>query len=143
MCGTMTRVICVSNFMLTLACSDDDTSTPDDHADAGAKAGHGGNGGSGGAGSDTGAATSKPVDRSKLSDVGVSGKLDYSDPALWICRPDNDPNACHRNLDATELKADGTRAVVKHESATYGIGRRRSTVRSVLNPADLRCRMAP
>jgi hypothetical protein len=54
------------------------------------------------------------IDRSKLTDVGLQNPLDYSDNALWMCRPDNDPNECHRNLDATELKPDGTRALVKH-----------------------------
>jgi Protein of unknown function (DUF3089) len=54
------------------------------------------------------------IDRSKLTDVGVGSPLDYADNALWMCRPDNDPNECHRNLDATELKPDGSRSVVKH-----------------------------
>jgi pimeloyl-ACP methyl ester carboxylesterase len=122
MLKTTTRMICVSCFVLTLACGDDDSGGTG--PDAGTKAGSGGKGGSGGAGKagtggagDTDAGTTKPVDRSKLSDVGVSGKLDYGDPALWMCRPDNDPNECHRNLDATEIKADGMRAVVKHEAA--------------------------
>jgi hypothetical protein len=123
MLNTTTKMMCASCFVLALACGDD--SAPDTHGDAGANAGssaNAGNGGgagkgSGGTGTDTDANTIKPVDRSKLSDVGVSGKLDYGDPALWMCRPDIDPNACHTNLDATEIKADGTRAVVKHEPA--------------------------
>jgi pimeloyl-ACP methyl ester carboxylesterase len=58
-----------------------------------------------------------PVDRSGLADVGTSGPLDYANPALWVCRRGNDPNGCHKNLDATEIKADGTLAVVPHERA--------------------------
>jgi hypothetical protein len=32
----------------------------------------------------------------------------YDDPATWLCRPDLGSDACHGDLDATELLADGT-----------------------------------
>ena len=32
----------------------------------------------------------------------------YDDPAKWLCRPDLPADACHGNLDATELEVDGT-----------------------------------
>jgi hypothetical protein len=53
------------------------------------------------------------IDRAGLTDLG-SGPLDYAEPALWACRPGNDPNACHANLDATEVRKDGSLVVVPH-----------------------------
>ncbi len=35
----------------------------------------------------------------------------YDDPAHWLCRPDLPNDACHGNLDATELMPDGSRRV--------------------------------
>lgn len=58
------------------------------------------------------------IDRSGLRNVGNTGLLDYSDPALWACLPGNDPNECHANLDATEILKDGTRKVIPHRRAT-------------------------
>lgn len=55
------------------------------------------------------------IDRSHLADAGTTGRLDYSDPALWVCRPGIDPNPCYGNMDATELLADGGRRVVVHK----------------------------
>jgi hypothetical protein len=57
------------------------------------------------------------VDRAHLADVGTAGRLDYGDPALWLCRPDSDGDACAANLDATELRPDGGREVVAHVRA--------------------------
>lgn len=57
------------------------------------------------------------VDRSGLSDVGTAPGLDYGDRRMWLCRPGNDPDECNANLDATELKADGSRATVAHKKA--------------------------
>jgi hypothetical protein len=57
------------------------------------------------------------LDRSQFTDVGVSGRLDYATPEYWVCRPDIKPNECARNLDATELRPDGTMVVVKHVPA--------------------------
>lgn len=69
--------------------------------------------------SDGGAAQgSFPIDRSALTDVGTDAGLDYGDRRLWLCRPGNSPDECDAPLDATELKADGTRARVAHQKAT-------------------------
>jgi hypothetical protein len=57
------------------------------------------------------------IDRGHLADVGTTGHLDYGDPALWLCRPGNDPDECAADLDATEFLPDGTRQVVPHERA--------------------------
>jgi len=37
--------------------------------------------------------------------------LRYDDPATWLCRPDLPTDACRVDLDATELRPDGSRAV--------------------------------
>jgi hypothetical protein len=59
------------------------------------------------------------IDRSELTDVGTDSQpLDYSDRRLWLCRPGNDPDECDRNLDATELLADGSRKATPHVKAT-------------------------
>lgn len=58
------------------------------------------------------------IDRSNLKDVGISAPLNYGDGNLWACRPGNDPNECHANLDATEILPDGTTKVVPHVRAT-------------------------
>jgi len=55
-------------------------------------------------------------DRSDYTDVGL-GPLDYSDPALWACRPDAIPNVCDANLDATVVHPDGTFTFEAHEVA--------------------------
>jgi hypothetical protein len=55
------------------------------------------------------------VDRSGLTDVGTSGSLDYSQPGMWACRPDMEPNICNSNLEATLIKSDGSRETVVHE----------------------------
>ncbi len=36
----------------------------------------------------------------------------YEPPSAWLCRPDLPTDACRGDLDATELRADGTRVVV-------------------------------
>jgi hypothetical protein len=38
--------------------------------------------------------------------------LRYEDPSMWLCRPDLPTDACRVDLDATELRADGTHVVV-------------------------------
>jgi hypothetical protein len=44
----------------------------------------------------------------------MTGTLDYSDPALWACRPDQgERNDCLRNIDATEVLKDGTLQYVR------------------------------
>jgi pimeloyl-ACP methyl ester carboxylesterase len=57
------------------------------------------------------------IDRSGLADVGTEPGLDYGDPRLWLCRPGNAPDECDVDLDATELKSDGTRLRVAHHKA--------------------------
>ena len=57
------------------------------------------------------------IDRSMLADVGTDKPLDYADPRMWLCRPGNDPDQCDANLDATELRPDGTQQLVKHVKA--------------------------
>ena len=69
------------------------------------------------AGSGGGSEFPQPVDRSKYANVGRDTKLDYANPAYWLCRPDLDANECHADLDATEVKADGTLAPAPHVRA--------------------------
>jgi pimeloyl-ACP methyl ester carboxylesterase len=58
------------------------------------------------------------IDRSRLADTGT-GKLDYEDRALWVCRPGNDPDECRDvDLDATEILTDGGRTRVPHVAAS-------------------------
>src|SRR5579872_3618577 len=45
--------------------------------------------------------------------------LRYDDPASWLCRPDLPGGACHGNLDATELRPDGSRQVVPFVAAEH------------------------
>lgn len=53
-----------------------------------------------------------------LQNVGT-GPLDYANPDLWACRPDQgDSSACRANLDATEILKDGSQRVVPHVPAT-------------------------
>jgi hypothetical protein len=89
----------------TLACGDDDGPIEGDKPveDAGTDAGGGG-----------GLIT---LDRSQFADVGIEGHLDYATPEYWACRPDIKPNECERNIDATEIKPDGTLEVIKHVPA--------------------------
>jgi hypothetical protein len=60
------------------------------------------------------------IDRSHLADASIDNPLDYSDPALWVCRPGIDPNPCYGNhgeLDATEVLDDGGLQLVRHHHA--------------------------
>ncbi len=41
----------------------------------------------------------------------------YGDPSMWLCRPDLPDDACHGDLTATELHADGSRSIDKHVAA--------------------------
>src|SRR5581483_10088983 len=45
--------------------------------------------------------------------------LRYDDPASWLCRPDVRGEACHGNLDATELRPDGSHQVVPFVAAEH------------------------
>lgn len=57
------------------------------------------------------------LDRSAFTDVGLTERLDYATAEHWACRPDIDPDACAENIDATEILADGSLVVHKHEPA--------------------------
>jgi hypothetical protein len=57
------------------------------------------------------------VDRSKFTDVGTTGSLDYASPGTWVCRPDVEPNECDNDLTATEIEADGSRTEVPEKRA--------------------------
>jgi pimeloyl-ACP methyl ester carboxylesterase len=94
--------------LLCFACDDGESGSASDAAliaDAGTHV-------DSGASVDAGQLT--PVDRSNLADVGVTAELDYSDSRLWLCGPESVPNECTRNLDATEIEVDGSRATVTH-----------------------------
>jgi pimeloyl-ACP methyl ester carboxylesterase len=112
----MQRTVAILCCLAIVACSDDGESTG---TTKGGVTQDGGAGEAAGAAAGSGGSAAKPVkiDRSGLMDVGVGAGLDYAKNELWMCRPDNDPDECARNLDATELKPDGTRAVVKHVPA--------------------------
>lgn len=86
----------------SFACGGDDGASPT-QPDAGADA--------------AGDAAPEPLDRSKYSDVGLGAKLDYANPAYWVCRPDLERNECHADLDATEVQADGTLVPMPHVRA--------------------------
>src|SRR6202044_3460042 len=42
----------------------------------------------------------------------------YEPASAWLCRPDLPTDACRGNLDATELRADGTRVLLPFVPAT-------------------------
>lgn len=58
--------------------------------------------------SDAGSGGVRNLDRSGFADVGLDEHLDYAVGEHWVCRPDISPNECERNIDATEVKPDGT-----------------------------------
>lgn len=68
---------------------------------------------------DAGAPHVRQLDRTRFTDVGTSGRLDYAIGEHWVCRPDIAPDECAANIDATEIKPDGTVAVQKHEPAAH------------------------
>lgn len=43
----------------------------------------------------------------------------YADDAHWLCRPGKADDACHVDLDATAVAADGTTEVLHHEPAAH------------------------
>lgn len=67
---------------------------------------------------DAGGGGVRTLDRSRFADVGTSGRLDYGIAEHWACRPDIEPNACAQNIDATEIKADGSFEVHVHTPAS-------------------------
>lgn len=99
-----------------LACEDSDSSSDASQAESDAATPEDAAAGQDAAMTDEPFAIRK-VERAGLTDVGTTGSLDYDNPAYWACRPDMDANECHANLDATEVKADGTLSVVPHVRA--------------------------
>lgn len=69
--------------------------------------------------SDNGIDGSAPaqIDRSHLKDTGTTAPLDFSDPALWLCRPGINPDECFTNLDTTEFLKNNTTQFDKHVRA--------------------------
>ena len=41
----------------------------------------------------------------------------YRDPAMWVCLPGRNGDACNHDLSATEIRADGSRTVVPQQVA--------------------------
>jgi Protein of unknown function (DUF3089) len=96
-------IVCLLLVSSAVACGDDADDAPPDAGkdnDAGSNAGP------------------HKLDRSELTAISTTGRLDYATPEYWVCRPDIEPNECERDLDATEVKPDGTLAVVKHVPAS-------------------------
>jgi len=54
------------------------------------------------------------LDRNSVRALGIENELDYGKREMWACLPGNLPNECHADLTATEIKPDGTRAIVPH-----------------------------
>ena len=50
--------------------------------------------------------------------TGYSSPL-YRNDRMWLCRPDLPNSPCHRDLTATELRADGSRVIVPHLAAPH------------------------
>lgn len=96
-------LLCVLAATSGSACSDADSGDPMSYA--------------GDAGGETDADV-RHIERSGLTDVGTSGRLDYAKAEHWVCRPDIEPNECERDLSATEIKADGSFEVHEHVAAT-------------------------
>lgn len=122
----MRRLLFAITALLTVACEEEDASvfvdaavSPAQPSDAGAGARDGGRTGSMASDAarpiDGSTGGGGKLDRSSLTNVGTDEDLDYAKREYWVCRPGNEPNECHANLDATEFKKDGTTEVVKHE----------------------------
>jgi hypothetical protein len=69
----------------------------------------------------------------------------YADPAVWLCHPERDDDACDGDLDATVVAADGSLTVERHERAAepavdcfyvYPTVSGDTTVNSDLDPGD-------
>jgi hypothetical protein len=57
-------------------------------------------------------ACAHPEPVAPTGDPAVSGPMDYERAESWLCRPDLPTDACRGDLDATELRPDGSRVVV-------------------------------
>ena len=51
-----------------------------------------------------------PTTGAPAPSVSVGPPLDYADPAHWVCRGDLAADPCRQDLNAIELRADGSRA---------------------------------
>jgi hypothetical protein len=98
---------------LLFGCGDNTNSSNDGTGGIGGQGGSGQSGVQGGSGQ-AGSGTLLHIDRSQayLTDLGTDKSLDYKDQNLWICRPDIDINECTREMDAIEIKKDGTQVPV-------------------------------
>lgn len=100
-----------------LGCESSDEGKKDNPVQ-GAGSGGGGAGGTGAGGAPEGGGPAlQQVDRSALTDVGVTAPLDYANPAMWACRPDMDPNECHQDMSAARIEPDGSRVIEPHTRA--------------------------
>ncbi len=75
-----------------------------------------GGGGSKTSASSSTAATSTSASAATSSTTSPADDI-YADPANWLCRPDNSDDACHRDLDATVIHADGSTEAQPFERA--------------------------
>lgn len=70
------------------------------------------------AASDAGASSDATAsDAAASTDAAVASDTDYSKPANWLCRPENNA-ACAVDLNATVVKADGTLEAETFKAAT-------------------------
>jgi hypothetical protein len=115
-----TSILSIVLVVASLSCKSDDGMT-ENPVQTGGTGGTGGSStepdGGGGTSGTGGEPTIQQVDRSALTDVGISAPLDYANPGMWACRPDMEPNQCNQDLSAVRINADGTREVEPHTRA--------------------------
>lgn len=123
--ATITMLLALGLTCAVGCSTDDDQSSNDNNVQGGGTGGASGTGGAGGElagmGGGGGEAGGDPglqhVDRSTYTDVGTTAPLDYTDPAMWVCRPDIHNNECLQDLTATRIEPDGSRVVEPHVPA--------------------------
>jgi hypothetical protein len=122
-----TIALALAPLLLAAACGSDSKGTSRQKDEGGVGGAHAAGGAAGAAGttgtagvsssaggaSDSGA---RPGD-SGAPDAGYTPP-DYSNAANWLCLPGAPNDACHENLDATVVAADGTLTVEPHVFAT-------------------------
>ena len=69
--------------------------------------------GNGSANASSASSSTAPATTTSSATPSTSAPADdvYADPASWLCRPENADDACHRDLDTTVVRADGTTEV--------------------------------